>query len=72
MKQITKEQYEVALGRIEEILPLVTDDMPVDNPLSQELMLLSDMVISYEKLHYPIARPTTHNISTPRRARVKS
>ena len=28
MERITKEQYEFALNRIEELLPLVTDETP--------------------------------------------
>lgn len=58
MSVITKEQYEYALERIEEILPLVDDDMPNNHKLAVELTLVSDIVIEYEKEHYPIAKPT--------------
>lgn len=56
--EITKQQYEYALKRIEELLPLVTDETPLNDKNSIELTLVSDVVEAYEKLHYPIAKPT--------------
>ena len=56
--EISKQQYEYALNRIEELLPLVTDDTPVSDKNSIELTIVSDVVEAYEKLHYPIAKPT--------------
>ena len=35
--EITKQQYEYALGRIEELLQLVTDETPTKTPLSLPL-----------------------------------
>ncbi len=58
MKEITKQQYEFAENRIEQLLPLVSDATPVDDPLAVELALMSDIVEEYEKIHYPIALPT--------------
>ncbi|SES71130.1 type II toxin-antitoxin system HigA family antitoxin [Prevotella sp. kh1p2] len=58
MEGITKQQYELAERRIEELLPLVDDSTPTDSPLCVELTLMSDIVEEYEKLHYPIAKPT--------------
>ena len=49
MNKVTKEQYEFALARVEELLPLVDDN---------ELPVMSDIVIAYEKEHYPIEKPT--------------
>lgn len=57
-RQITKEQYEYALERIEELLPLVTDETPVDDRNSIELTIVSDIVEGYESVHYPIGKPT--------------
>ncbi len=54
----SKQQYEYALKRIEELLPLVTDETPLTDKNSIELTLVSDVVEAYEKLHYPIAKPT--------------
>ena len=58
MSKITKEQYEFALSRIEELLPLVDDSTPANDKNAVELTLLSDVVIAYEKEHYPIGKPT--------------
>ena len=55
---ITKNQYEYALNRIEDLLPIVTDETPLSDPASIELEIVSDIVETYEKLHYPIEKPT--------------
>ena len=56
--EITKKQYEYALARIEDLLPLVTDETPVNDPASIELEIVSDIVETYEKIHFPIEKPT--------------
>lgn len=58
MSKITKEQYEFALARIEELLPLVNDDTPANDRNAIELTMMSDIVIDYEKEHFPIGKPT--------------
>lgn len=58
MTKITKEQYEFALERVEELLPLVDDNSPANDKDAVELSVMSDIVIAYEKEHYPIAKPT--------------
>jgi len=58
MSQITSDQYEFALERIEELLPLVNDDTPANDRNAIELTLMSDIVIEYEKEHFPIEKPT--------------
>ena len=58
MGKITKEQYEFALGRIEELLPLVDDNTPANSRNAVELTVVSDIVMEYEKEHYPIGKPT--------------
>ena len=52
--EITEKQYEYALNRIEELLPLVQEDTPDTDPHSIELEIVSDIVETYEKIHYPI------------------
>lgn len=54
MNEIKKEQYECALARIEELLPLVDDSAPAYNKYAEELAIMSDIVITYERIHYPI------------------
>ena len=58
MAKITKEQYEFALARIEELLPLVDDNTPANDRNAIELTMMSDVVIDYEKEHFPISKPT--------------
>lgn len=55
---ISKQQYEYALNRIEELLPLVTDETPASDTNAIELTIVSDVVEAYEKIHYSIAKPT--------------
>ena len=54
MNNITKYQYEFALARIEDLLPLVDDNTPVNDSAAVELSVMSETVIAYEKLHFPI------------------
>lgn len=56
MGKITKDQYEYALERIEELLPLVDGYDPKQKE-AVELSVLSDIVIEYEKEYYPIEKP---------------
>jgi len=58
MSKITKEQYEFALARIEELLPLVSEETPTNDRNAIELTVMSDVVIDYEKEHFPINKPT--------------
>lgn len=60
--KITKEKYEFAQNRIEELLPFVHDDTPINDPKAIELALMSDVIIAYEKEHYPIEKPTLADI----------
>lgn len=58
MGRISKEQYEFAQQRIEELLPLVDDNTAANDRKAVELTMMSDIVIEYEKEHYPIGKPT--------------
>jgi HTH-type transcriptional regulator/antitoxin HigA len=58
MSKVTKEQYEFALTRVEELLPLVDDNTPANDRNAVELTMMSDIIIDYEKEHYPIGVPT--------------
>ena len=63
MAQIKSEAaYRAAMNRIEELLPLVNDNTPVDDTNYLELDMLSDMVEEYEDIHYPIGKPTLIDI----------
>lgn len=43
---------------VEELLPLVDDNTPSNDKNAVELTVMSDIVIAYEKEHYPIEKPT--------------
>lgn len=62
--EISKEQYEYALERIEELLPMVTDETPAQDRNAVELTIVSDVVEEYEKKHYPISKPTIGELIT--------
>jgi HTH-type transcriptional regulator/antitoxin HigA len=51
-------QYLWAEQRVEELLPLVNDDTPTDDPKYIELVLLSNLVADYSEEHYAIGEPT--------------
>lgn len=44
MNKVTKEQYEFALARVEELLPLVDDNIPANDKNAVELSVMSDIV----------------------------
>lgn len=48
------EQYNVAMVRIEKLMPQVTEDTPENGRNSIELVLLSNLVADYEQKRYPI------------------
>jgi hypothetical protein len=50
-------QYNAIMKRIDQLLEVVDDNTPEDNPEYIELMLLTDIVESYEDEHYPIEKP---------------
>lgn len=58
----TYEQYQWALGRVEELLPYVTDDTPVSDPKSIELELLSNLVADYSDEHFALGEPSLVDI----------
>jgi HTH-type transcriptional regulator/antitoxin HigA len=58
MSKTTKEQYEFALARIEELLPQVNESTPSNDRKAVELTMVSDVVINYEKEHFPILKIT--------------
>ena len=62
MNTVTKNQYEFALARIEELLPIVNESTPVYNKDAIELSVMSDIVMAYEKEYYPIAKPTVSEL----------
>ena len=54
----TEAQYNWAVNRVEELLPLVTDETPLDDPHSIELELLSNLVADYSDEHFAMEEPS--------------
>lgn len=52
--KITADEYEASLKRIDELLPLVTDDTPDSDPNLIDLLNVLNIVEEYEDEHYPI------------------
>jgi antitoxin component HigA of HigAB toxin-antitoxin module len=51
-------QYAWAERRVEELLPLVNDSTPTDDPNYIELVLLSNLVADYSEEHYALGEPS--------------
>lgn len=62
MKEITKQQYEFANERMEELIKQITEDTQEGDRLMIELDIVTDIVEQYEKIHYPIPVPTLGEI----------
>ena len=62
MTKITGQMYREAEARIEELLPLVNEDTPRNDPNLIELNRASEIVQSYESEHYPIGTPTLKEV----------
>lgn len=60
--EITKEKYEYAQARIDALLPLITENTPMDDPLMMELMIVTDIVEAYETEYCHIPVPTLGEI----------
>ena len=57
-KTITEAIYNTALERIEELLPLVSDETATSDPKAIELKKMSDIVFEYEESQFPIGTPS--------------
>lgn len=57
-----KQQYNCAVNRVEELLPLVDDKTPKDDPHFIELELLSNMVADYSDKHFAIGEPSLSDV----------
>jgi len=57
-----EKQYEVMLERIEELLPLVSNETPINDRNMIELVVISNLVEEYEEKYYPVQMPTLAEI----------
>jgi len=63
MKQIAnKAEYEAIMARVDELVEIVDDNtLPTDKNYI-ELDFLADLVVAYEKEHYPIGKPVLTDV----------
>ena len=57
-----KTQYDWAVNRVEELLPLVDDNTPKNDKNLIELELLSDLVADYSEEHFAIGTPSLADV----------
>lgn len=55
-------QYKWAVKRVEELLPLVDDNTPLDSSASIELELLSNLVADYSEEHFSLGEPALADV----------
>jgi HTH-type transcriptional regulator/antitoxin HigA len=55
-------QYDWALARVEQLLPLVDEDTPRKDANFIELELLSNLVADYSDIHFAIGKPSLRNV----------
>ena len=65
---LTKQQYNAACERIEELLQVVDNDTLTTDRNFVELDLLSDLVADYEKEYYPIGKLSLSDVLKNRMA----
>lgn len=61
-KILNETVYRATMERIEELLPLVDDNTPMDDRNLIELDLLSGLVEEYEDVYYPVKTPALVDI----------
>lgn len=57
-----REQYEWAVARVEQLLPLVDDNTPRTDPNSIELELLSNLVADYSEENFAMGKPALGDV----------
>lgn len=57
-----KTQYDWAVARVEELLPLVAEDAPANDPNLIELELLSNLVADYSEAHFALGKPALMDV----------
>ena len=57
-----EKQYECAVARVEQLLPLVNDDTPETDPNYIEMVLLSNLVADYSEEHYSLGNPSLTDV----------
>lgn len=58
MKSTTHKQYVKANLRLEELIKVIDDSTPSENPLTKEFLEVSNLIEQYGEVHYPIGLPS--------------
>jgi len=58
----TAAEYEAIMQRVNELVEIVDDSTPQTDKNYIELDILSDLVVAYEKEHYPIGKPSLSDV----------
>ena len=58
----TKTEYEAIMQRIDELVEIVDDNTSQTDKNYIELDILTDLVVAYEKEHYPIGKPALPDV----------
>ena len=58
----TKAEYEAIMARVDELVEIVDDSTLPTDKYYIELDFLTDLVVAYEKEHFPIGKPTLIDI----------
>ncbi|MEA4975728.1 MAG: helix-turn-helix domain-containing protein [Paludibacter sp.] len=57
-----KSEYEAIMARVNELVELVDDNTPKNDKNYIELDFLTDLVVAYEKSHFPIGKPVLSDV----------
>jgi HTH-type transcriptional regulator/antitoxin HigA len=69
MRLITnKAEYEAIMARVDELIEIVDDHTPQTDKNYIELDFLTNLVVAYEKEHYPIGKPSLPDVLKIRKA----
>ncbi|WP_424001479.1 helix-turn-helix domain-containing protein [Maribacter sp. IgM3_T14_3] len=62
MEYIEHQTYINANLRLEELIDVVTDDTPDNDPLAMEFLNLTKIIENYEAIHFPMELPTLKEV----------
>lgn len=62
MRTASHKEYVKANLRLEELIKIVDDSTPLENPLSKEFLEVSNIIEQYEEVHYPIGLPSLREV----------
>tara|TARA_R110000823_G_scaffold99251_4_gene214197 strand:- start:278 stop:637 length:360 start_codon:yes stop_codon:yes gene_type:complete len=62
MTTVSHKQYVKACLRLEELIKVVDDSTPLENPSTKEFIEVSNIIEQYEEVHYPIGLPSLREV----------